>query len=108
MQDWAERVIRMGGGLKGSGLHLDGAHLLRSSLSVENGRKVVDMLETTRRILLPARESAKWKCSECAWSQPFVQRLEIIPNEPPKAIGDAFDRHKCAQHRHPKWVRAIP
>ena len=72
------------------------------------GRRVVGMIETTRRILAPTREFAIWRCSDCAWSQPFVQRLEVVENEPPKAIGDAFDRHKCTEHRHPKWVRAIP
>ena len=73
-----------------------------------NERTVVGMTDTTRRIVTPTKESGKWGCSDCAWSQPFVQRLEVVPNVPPKAIGDAFDRHKCRQHRHPRSVRAIP
>ena len=63
------------------------------------------MNETERKILGPTKESANWRCSDCAWSQPFVQRLELIPNVPSKAVGDAFDRHKCTEHRHPKWAR---
>jgi hypothetical protein len=72
-----------------------------------NERRVGGMTETTvaRTILLPTRKSANWRCSDCAWSQPFVQRLELIPNVPSKAIEDAFNRHKCAQHRHPKWMK---
>jgi len=61
--------------------------------------------ETTRRILLPTKASANWKCSDCAWSQPFVQRLELEPNVPTQAIEDAFHRHKCTEHRHSKWAR---
>src|SRR5580658_10049795 len=66
-----------------------------------------DLTETTRKILLPTVASANWRCSECAWSQPFVRRQELIPDVPTKAIEDAFNRHKCTEHRHPKWGRQI-
>lgn len=74
-----------------------------------NERRVggmTDLTETTRRMLLPTKGSANWRCSDCAWSQPFVRRLEVIPNIPSKAIEDAFNRHKCTEHRHPKWNKA--
>jgi hypothetical protein len=75
-----------------------------------NKRRVAGMTdggitETTRRILLPTKASPNWKCSDCAWSQPFVQRLELEPNVPTQAIEDAFHRHKCTEHRHSKWAR---
>jgi hypothetical protein len=74
----------------------------------ENERTVAAMTEIARKILWPSKESPNWRCSDCAWSQPFVTRLEMTPDVPSKAIGDAFNRHKCTEHRHPKWVRAIP
>src|SRR5579872_4566244 len=84
--------------------------ILVRATSRENKRRVAGMTdggitETTRRILLPTKASANWKCSDCAWSQPFVQRLELEPNVPTQAIEDAFHRHKCTEHRHSKWAR---
>lgn len=70
-----------------------------------NERRVGSMTETARTILLPTKKSANWRCSDCAWSQPFVQGLEVMPSVPSKAIEDAFIRHKCTEHRHPKWPR---
>jgi hypothetical protein len=70
-----------------------------------NERKLESMSETARHILEPTKRSANWRCSECAWSQPFVQGLEGLPIMPSKAVEDAFDRHKCTEHRHPKWAR---
>lgn len=66
---------------------------------------VESMPETARNIVGPSKKSANWRCSDCAWSQPFVRQLELIPNVPSKAVQDAFDRHKCTEHRHPKWTR---
>ena len=63
------------------------------------------MGEITRKILCPTTTSSNWRCSDCAWSQPFVRRLELVPNVPSKAIEDAFNRHKCTEHRLPKWSR---
>ena len=64
---------------------------------------MTELTETTRTILLPTHASANWRCSDCGWSQPFVRRLEVVANVPTKAIEDAFNRHKCTDHRHPKW-----
>lgn len=77
----------------------DGSHTLM------NERRVGDMTESPRKILAPTKESANWRCSECAWLQPFVQRLELVPDAPTKAIEDAFIRHKCSEHRRPKWIK---
>jgi len=92
--------------MPGTGDTLSEVGNLTELLCFGKERRVIGMIETNRRILSPTRGSANWRCSDCAWSQPFVQRSEVVANEPPKAIGDAFDRHKCAEHRHPKWVRA--
>ena len=63
------------------------------------------MTETTQKILLPTKASANWRCSDCAWSQPFVRGLKLVPSVPSQAIEDAFIRHKCSEHRPPKWSR---
>ena len=60
------------------------------------------MAEPTRQILCPTTASSNWRCSDCAWSQPFVRRPELIPNGPSNAIEDAFNRHKCTEHRRPE------
>lgn len=71
----------------------------------QNERRVRRMTEITRKIVSPTTASANWRCSDCAWSQPFARRLEVISNVPSKAIEDAFNRHKCTEHRPPKWGR---
>jgi hypothetical protein len=90
-------------GRRHSAFNADPYGLHRANLG--NERKVESMSETARHILGPTKSSANWRCSDCAWSQPFVQRLERLPNMPSKAVEDAFDRHKCTEHRHPKWTR---
>jgi len=105
-QAYAQKCLRAGNSdnIRLSGSAETEAWSQRRSLrSLMDERRVGDMTETTRKILLPTRESANWRCSDCAWSQPFVQRFEVIPNVPTKAIEDAFNRHKCTEHRPPKW-----
>ena len=98
-----EKMVVIGEGIIGR----DGRCRTNPIKGISNGneRRVESMVETTRKIVGPTAASSNWRCSDCAWSQPFVRRQQLVPNVPSKAIEDAFNRHKCTEHRPPKWNR---
>jgi hypothetical protein len=60
------------------------------------------MKTAKKKLLWPKRGSPNWECSECAWSQPSVQRLALTPRVPAQAIDDSFNEHRCEQYPRQK------